>query len=294
MLLTQISYPRGIALENNPQLVQPRIVVGRKLAQITLAAFEADFGIECPFAPPSLSNGHHVSSYHLDSRESGQAAASYSRTLNLHRDNRCSASHSLWRNILVAMLGYWNWLSGEEGRAKRDRKLEARQNPNGAFVNPGAGPRQAWRVGEVQNITFDTIFQSYNIALWQQNRGGGGATLGPVLFRKFFKFFLIADAATCMLMSSFRNRTRTRATKDDQFYMDCPNIQVRPRRFGPISAVDIQRLGRVDTRETSTIGFISILSYPTRKEGRHDDYETVNLNNSCEHGHRNRRHVADQ
>lgn len=84
------------------------------------------------------------------------------------------------------MLGYWNWLSGEEGRTKRDDKLEVRQNPNGAFGNPGGGPRQAWRVGEVQNITFDTIFESYNIALWQQNRGGGGATLGPVLFRKSF------------------------------------------------------------------------------------------------------------
>ncbi|KAK1756754.1 hypothetical protein QBC47DRAFT_377562 [Echria macrotheca] len=79
------------------------------------------------------------------------------------------------------MLAPWNWFR----REKRDTGMPTlhSRNENGAFDNPGAGPRQAWRVGEVQNITFNTIFESYNIAIWQQYKTGGGATLGPVVFQ---------------------------------------------------------------------------------------------------------------
>ncbi|KAK5659872.1 hypothetical protein OQA88_13335 [Cercophora sp. LCS_1] len=62
--------------------------------------------------------------------------------------------------------------------------LETRQsNPSGHFDFPGAGPRQAWRIGEIQDITFETIFETYNIALWQQNPEGGSANLGPIVFQ---------------------------------------------------------------------------------------------------------------
>jgi hypothetical protein len=55
-----------------------------------------------------------------------------------------------------------------------------RRNDNGQFFNPST-PRQAWRIGETQTVTFSTIFDSFNIALWQQYRNGGGADLGPIL-----------------------------------------------------------------------------------------------------------------
>ncbi|KAK0721026.1 hypothetical protein B0H67DRAFT_644202 [Lasiosphaeris hirsuta] len=63
------------------------------------------------------------------------------------------------------------------------RGLEARQNPSGSFTNPGSGPRLVWRIGDTENITFTTVFDTYTIALWQQHEEGGGANLGPIIFQ---------------------------------------------------------------------------------------------------------------
>ncbi|KAI1767825.1 hypothetical protein GGR53DRAFT_71039 [Hypoxylon sp. FL1150] len=49
------------------------------------------------------------------------------------------------------------------------------------FSNPPPN-RVAWKVGEVQNIKFNTTFTTFSVALWQQAPGGGSATLGPIVF----------------------------------------------------------------------------------------------------------------
>ncbi|KAK0652475.1 hypothetical protein B0T16DRAFT_454839 [Cercophora newfieldiana] len=77
-----------------------------------------------------------------------------------------------------------------------------RRNEHGRFFNPSS-PRQAWRIGEVQNITFDTKFQSYNVALWQQYANGKGADLGPVLMN------LSCPSGTCASMGGFTWRVET-------------------------------------------------------------------------------------
>ena len=59
--------------------------------------------------------------------------------------------------------------------------LPRQANPSGFFDNPGAGPRKSWAIETTQNITYSTVFSSYTIALWQQNSGGGGAELGPIV-----------------------------------------------------------------------------------------------------------------
>lgn len=40
-----------------------------------------------------------------------------------------------------------------------------------------------WRIGDTENITFTTVFDTYTIALWQQKEEGGGANLGPIIFQ---------------------------------------------------------------------------------------------------------------
>jgi len=69
---------------------------------------------------------------------------------------------------------------GTAGKGKLGDGTLRRRNDNGQFFNPST-PRQAWRIGETQTVTFSTIFDSFNIALWQQYRNGGGADLGPIL-----------------------------------------------------------------------------------------------------------------
>ncbi|KAK0619066.1 hypothetical protein B0T14DRAFT_199606 [Immersiella caudata] len=77
-----------------------------------------------------------------------------------------------------------------------------KRNENGQFFSPST-PRQAWRVGEVQNITFETKFQSYNIALWQQYADGKGAELGPVLMN------VSCPSNNCMPMRGFTWEVQT-------------------------------------------------------------------------------------
>ncbi|EEP80267.1 predicted protein [Uncinocarpus reesii 1704] len=51
------------------------------------------------------------------------------------------------------------------------------------FVNPGrGGPTPVWLVGEEQVISWKTEMEVYNISLWHEFPGGGGATFGSVLY----------------------------------------------------------------------------------------------------------------
>ncbi|KAK4443206.1 hypothetical protein QBC34DRAFT_212855 [Podospora aff. communis PSN243] len=77
-----------------------------------------------------------------------------------------------------------------------------KRNENGQFFSP-SNPRQAWRIGETQNITFDTRFQSYNIAIWQQYRDGKGAELGPILMN------VSCPSNNCMPMQGFTWEVQT-------------------------------------------------------------------------------------
>ncbi|KXH34421.1 hypothetical protein CSIM01_00332 [Colletotrichum simmondsii] len=42
--------------------------------------------------------------------------------------------------------------------------------------------RETWRIGETKNITYNTKFKNYTIALWQQSLVGDSASVGDILF----------------------------------------------------------------------------------------------------------------
>ncbi|KAK3368559.1 hypothetical protein B0H63DRAFT_488700 [Podospora didyma] len=69
--------------------------------------------------------------------------------------------------------------NGYTAQAKRASSLEIR-NPYGGIFKPTHG--DTLRLGEKYEVNFTTSFTSYNIALWQEWKGGGGATKGPILY----------------------------------------------------------------------------------------------------------------
>ncbi|KAF3067068.1 hypothetical protein GL218_08870 [Daldinia childiae] len=50
------------------------------------------------------------------------------------------------------------------------------------FSNPPPS-RVTWKVGEIQSISFNTGFETFSIALWQEAPHGGSAILGPIVFQ---------------------------------------------------------------------------------------------------------------
>ncbi|KAI0850644.1 hypothetical protein F5Y00DRAFT_232844 [Daldinia vernicosa] len=50
------------------------------------------------------------------------------------------------------------------------------------FSNPPPG-QVTWNIGEIQNISFKTDFETFSIALWQEGPDRNSATLGPIVFQ---------------------------------------------------------------------------------------------------------------
>lgn len=63
--------------------------------------------------------------------------------------------------------------------------------PWGDWFNPprSIGPtldystNPVYVIGDTTQLDWTTVYRNYSIALWQQNPGGGWATLGPVIYR---------------------------------------------------------------------------------------------------------------
>lgn len=53
------------------------------------------------------------------------------------------------------------------------------------FTNPPDIIRGTFHLGDRETIKYDTSFNNYTIALWQQAPQGGAAKLGPILFGKY-------------------------------------------------------------------------------------------------------------
>jgi hypothetical protein len=82
--------------------------------------------------------------------------------------------------VLALLVGFFVTLSHQTGFT----------SPN-YVVSYGPGQYQSnvlWHVGEKKDIVYDirdvSGLDTYTIALWQQSKAGGGATLGPVVKSK--------------------------------------------------------------------------------------------------------------
>lgn len=65
------------------------------------------------------------------------------------------------------------------------------------FTNPTSGT--IFAVGEKVNITYETEWKNYTIALWQRNSNGSGSTLGPIVFGKYSIFSLFASKKAVLI-----------------------------------------------------------------------------------------------
>ncbi len=52
------------------------------------------------------------------------------------------------------------------------------------FLNPPADGA-VWRIGEIQQVRYNTTFENYNIAIWQESLSGDSASIGPIIYREF-------------------------------------------------------------------------------------------------------------
>jgi hypothetical protein len=51
------------------------------------------------------------------------------------------------------------------------------------FTNPAQFDRETWYIGDTQRIEFDTDFDTYTVAIWQQSKSQQAALLGPILYQ---------------------------------------------------------------------------------------------------------------
>lgn len=57
---------------------------------------------------------------------------------------------------------------------------------SGFFTNPARYRRELWQIGEIETIEYETDYEEYAIALWQQSLSQDAANMGPIIFRRLF------------------------------------------------------------------------------------------------------------
>ncbi|KAL6862560.1 hypothetical protein ACO1O0_002795 [Amphichorda felina] len=54
---------------------------------------------------------------------------------------------------------------------------------SGFFTNPARYRRELWQIGEIETIEYETDYEEYTIALWQQSLSQDAANMGPIIFQ---------------------------------------------------------------------------------------------------------------